>query len=520
MNVMNRRMFANRNARRRLANMGGIMTSSPELMQAGQTFQTGGSTLVKLKTVRIGDPLGGTNYDLYSDGSAVMLSTGRRIDPSNASAQPLLQMLQDLPDVSDTSDMSQPPVIKEPVLESAPITEDERGILSRIGSSITDFVKADLAQGFPKLPDSREAKDQLIRGEIADRIRSGGSLIEGQTASDDTSPSLTYGGRQERDKNVVPEQGPATSGGRNIPREPDIEKDSNIGDVVKKIFNPPDRKERIEEEKLEKDFGTETEDIPFSDIPGFTGDQEKDSKEELEDIKKKVDKENSKGGDPLTAASSGILNTAGVDTSNMGRKERIKSMKAMLSDVLGYDDEDQKEEFWLTMASIGFGIAAGQDSNALTNIAQGLAEGSSKLMENKATRQAREDKLTLTAFGEVLADERATTKFGRDLKIAEARASGTTNKYTSERERSRLKEVILGDPYAYPGLLGDNDQIDPYKLNTYLDRLVTGEITEKPKPTQEEAIAEYNRVLETKPELKSVMLTRLEKNGYDITGLK
>ena len=110
MNVMNRRMFANRNARRRLANMGGIMTSSPELMQAGQTFQTGGSTLVKLKTVRIGDPLGGTNYDLYSDGSAVMLSTGRRIDPSNASAQPLLQMLQDLPDVSDTSDMSQPPV--------------------------------------------------------------------------------------------------------------------------------------------------------------------------------------------------------------------------------------------------------------------------------------------------------------------------------------------------------------------------------------------------------------------------
>ena len=65
---------------------------------------------------------------------------------------------------------------------------------------------------------------------------------------------------------MVPEQDPATSGGRNIPREPDIEKDSNIGDVVEKIFNPPERKERIEEEKIEKDFGTETEDIPFSDI--------------------------------------------------------------------------------------------------------------------------------------------------------------------------------------------------------------------------------------------------------------
>ena len=418
MNVMNRKLFANRDARRKLANMGGIMVSSPELMQAAQTFQTGGPAVVKIKTVRIGDPLGGTNYDLYSDGSAVMLSTGRRIDPNNASAQPLLEMLQGLPDVSDTSDMSQPPVVEKPVLDSAPITEDERGILSKI----VDFVKDDFSN-FPKLPDSREAKDELVRGEIADRIRSGGSLFERQTVVDDTSPSLTYGGRQERDKNVVPEQGPATSGGRNIPREPDIEKDSNIGDIVEKIFNPPDRKKRIEEEKIEKDFGTETEDIPFSDIPGFTGDKEKDSKEELEDIKKKVDEENKKDGDPVAAASSGILNTAGVDTSNMGRKERVESMKAMLSDLLGYDDEDQKEEFWLTMASIGFGIAAGKDSNALTNIAEGLKDGASKFIENKATRQAREDKLTLTAFGEVLADERATTKFGRDMQIAAIRAA-------------------------------------------------------------------------------------------------
>ena len=172
MNVMNRKLFANRDARRKLANMGGIMVSSPELMQAAQTFQTGGPAIVKLKTVRIGDPLGGTNYDLYSDGSAVMLSTGRRIDPNNASAQPLLNMLQGLPDVSNTSNMTQPPVIEKPVLDSAPITEDERGIFSKI----VDFVKDDFSN-FPKLPDSREAKEELVRGDIADRIRSGGNLI-------------------------------------------------------------------------------------------------------------------------------------------------------------------------------------------------------------------------------------------------------------------------------------------------------------------------------------------------------
>ena len=48
---------------------------------------------------------------------------------------------------------------------------------------------------------------------------------------------LTYGGRQERDKNVVPEEGPYFRG-RNIPREPDIEKDSNIGMSLKKYSIP------------------------------------------------------------------------------------------------------------------------------------------------------------------------------------------------------------------------------------------------------------------------------------------
>ena len=384
MNVMNRKLFANRDARRRLASMGGIMVSSPELMQAAQTFQTGGPAVVKLKTVRIGDPLGGTNYDLYSDGSAVMLSTGRRIDPNNASAQPLLEMLQELPDVSDTSDMSQPPVVEEPVLDSAPITEDERGILSKI----VDFVKDDFSN-FPKLPDSREAKDELVRGEIADRIRSGGSLFERQTVVDDTSPSLTYGGRQERDKNVVPEQGPATSGGRNIPREPDIEKDSNIGDVVEKIFNPPDRKERIEEEKIEKDFGTETEDIPFSDIPGFTGDKEKDSETVVKDLGKAVDEENKKkgGGSPANAGANIFLDAAGVDSSNMTLKEKVTSMKEIYTELLGYDDEDESELFWLNMAQIGFLVASGQDPNALANIAAGFAQGASKFAEDKRDKK-------------------------------------------------------------------------------------------------------------------------------------
>ena len=38
MNVMNRKLFANRDARRKLASMGGIVTSSPELINTVQSF--------------------------------------------------------------------------------------------------------------------------------------------------------------------------------------------------------------------------------------------------------------------------------------------------------------------------------------------------------------------------------------------------------------------------------------------------------------------------------------------------
>ena len=42
MNVENRKLFANRDARKRLAEMGGILASSPELMGEAMKFANGG----------------------------------------------------------------------------------------------------------------------------------------------------------------------------------------------------------------------------------------------------------------------------------------------------------------------------------------------------------------------------------------------------------------------------------------------------------------------------------------------
>ena len=109
MNVMNRKMFANRNARRRLANMGGIMTSSPELMQAAQTYQVGGNvgspTSSLLKTVE----LNGVRYKVYTDGRVTPdFGPGiptQPMDPNNASQANLIEELKVLPDISVSQEM-------------------------------------------------------------------------------------------------------------------------------------------------------------------------------------------------------------------------------------------------------------------------------------------------------------------------------------------------------------------------------------------------------------------------------
>ena len=292
--------------------------------------------------------------------------------------------------------------------------------------------------------------------------------------------------------------------------------------MLLKKYSIPLSVKRIEEEKIEKDFGTETEDIPFSDIPGFTGDKEKDSETVVKDLGKAVDEENKKkgGGSPANAGANIFLDAAGVDSSNMTLKEKVTSMKEIYTELLGYDDEDESELFWLNMAQIGFLVASGQDPNALANIAAGFAQGASKFAEDKRDKKARDDKITLAAFGEVMADERASKKFNRDLQIAKIRASASSdNKYTAERERSRIKELIYKTPFDYPGLLGDDATPDPDKVNKYLDQVVEIADAEPVIVTQEEAIADAKKVIEERPDLKDKVIEILKKKGYNTEGL-
>jgi len=145
--------------------------------------------------------------------------------------------------------------------------------------------------------------------------------------------------------------------------------------------------------------------------------------------------------------STALLDSVGVDTANMGIQERTVAMRDMLNDLMGQTDADEKEEFWMNMAMVGFGIAAGESSDAMKNIADGLLAGTAQITKGKADKRARNDSLTTLAFGEVLADERAREKFGQDLQLAGVRA-GEGGGFREARNPSDFSQDIYASAFA------------------------------------------------------------------------
>jgi hypothetical protein len=136
---------------------------------------------------------------------------------------------------------------------------------------------------------------------------------------------------------------------------------------------------------------------------------------------------------PNTITSKAVLDSAGIDTKNMTTKERILAQKKLLSDLLGRTDADKKEEFWMNMAMMGFAIAAGESPNAIQNISNGLLTGVASIQKGKAADRKRDDDLTLAAFQNILSEDAATTKFNRQVILADKRAGAKSAFPTVDR---------------------------------------------------------------------------------------
>ena len=134
------------------------------------------------------------------------------------------------------------------------------------------------------------------------------------------------------------------------------------------------------------------------------------------------------------------------------------------------EDEDQiakDKGFALAIFGSVYGSTGdwGQASAAMIDMLRG----------DKATRQARADKVKMLAINSAADRKAADLRYRRELAVAKARGSGK-NTYDAARERSRLKEIIVADPFLFPTVLGPNKQLDPKLLNEYLDELVGGSV--------------------------------------------
>ncbi len=357
MNVMNRKLFANRDARQRLANMGGIMTSSPELMQAGQMFQTGGQATV-LKTVA--HPFG--DYDIMSDGSAILKMTGSVIDPNNKGNTALLEELKNLP---------------------AKGTE-------------TNNKMSNILSG-------------IFGGGGGDEIP-----MENPYQADIDAAVESYTGASTNENNV-PVFPPTDEQAEKVKKKVD-----ETDDVP--VFPPTD--EQAEKVKKKVDESIVLPEIEVTGDPEeLTPEEKETANKNLENLDSAISNLET-GSNVAEAGLSAALENSGVETKDLTLKQKVQSMEDLFGGIFGETDEDTKKANLLTAAYTFFQIAAGASPNALTNIANGVALGVDKLIKDTEARKGRGDKVKMLALEQVLGDERLEKKFGYDKILAGLRASG------------------------------------------------------------------------------------------------
>ena len=205
--------------------------------------------------------------------------------------------------------------------------------------------------------------------------------------------SLTYGGRKIRNKNEVTDEGDATSSGRNEPKRADQDRSSFIADVFDDFTNPKSRKDRLTEQEIKDQFGLETEDIPFSEIPGL-GDTEKapigSGRGRLQDIPKPPTTEP----DPDPDSSSSLI-----------------SVESEILNMLKENEEEREQDKYLALAKMGLALM----SSSQPTFGGALGEaGLAGVDDLQASRKAyRDDKITLLDAQRKLEQARATAA-GKD----------------------------------------------------------------------------------------------------------
>ena len=367
----------NNDARSKLRSMGGIMASSPELMQVVRKFQVGGNVSAGPSPLRtIPDvrqpkaPSLGPRNPGYDPG---LLPSGT-IDPV-------------LPGTRRVAPISPDRARRNAILERAAAGSPT------YGSGAQPYPSAPDMPFEPRVPAGPEAgSPQLGRDRIIRNLTVGDSywrLPEGTTIDDllDTSDSkgLTGEFRRADLAGVIPPpvETEDTRAGRGFGR---------IGDVVARATPDPEKTEELLP-RVEAILNNEP-------VPGSGG----------------------AGDVPRPQARRDL-------------RSRYKEKLELFKEIYGTDDKDEAQDRAMSLAMIGLAIAAGQSPDALTNIAQGALAGLQGVGAQREADRERERGMKTLALQSAIDQMGAEAEADAD---AARMDQEQRNRLELEREKARL----------------------------------------------------------------------------------
>ena len=119
MNVENRKLFRNKDARARLAGMGGIIASSPELLGTVQKFQEGGDVAQSMGDMFTPVQVGNALFYVELDSGTVLTPQGSVVNDANIIESAMIQAVER----AQATNMQPPQQIK--VLDPLPMNTAE-----------------------------------------------------------------------------------------------------------------------------------------------------------------------------------------------------------------------------------------------------------------------------------------------------------------------------------------------------------------------------------------------------------
>ena len=479
-NVLNRKMFVNRNARAKLANMGGILASSPEMVDATQRFAPGGTVTT--------DASGATGTFTVDPQPSFLERLREDIMKKIRNNEPFTEQDRQVIETINNGSGGIMQKIDEIFAPNAKTAREERGQniiesnlpLGDADDEATAILDIPLASAEilsePEIAPERINVNsaELLDTSDNDRARRG----PGRTAMDFSTETIPTASVDDDEASLMERIdeifAPAAKGNREdaistIADFNEAEKQGAAMGAASEMFTPPspyEEKMQKKEDDADRAERIAAEDEAFAqDVPPapFVGEKNKgevyegdgkwtieeflEGREAPPDLSSKKIVEKIKGSSDLSEDMANAVGDAlGEDFEGMDMPERISSYKKVLSDLLGTDTkEDKKEEFWMNMAMVGFAVAAGDDPSAIKNIADGLLAGSKMMKQDKASNQARQDKINMLALEESNKDKRLAARLRSAKTLAGIKAAGETGmrNYKSPIDAIQFKENEL-----------------------------------------------------------------------------